>query len=377
MTSTLSAGIQIALRFVNDPMISTGQALTHTIMVCGIFILVNQPVQAQEYPLSDHYDGKRFFNPGHVGQKSFGDFVKVLKNRKKTPWPDWLENTTSDKPPLRNTTGSIRLTYINHATVLIQMHGYNFLTDPIWSERCSPVSFAGPKRHRAPGVQFQHLPPIHAILISHNHYDHLDLPTLHRLEKRDQPLILAGLGTKSFLQKEGFKNVVELDWWQHHAFEQDISLHFVPAQHWSKRNFFGQDDMLWGGFMIVSPKQKIFFAGDTGYGPHFKEIHRRFGKPDGALLPIGAYKPKWFMKNFHMGPEDAVRAFDDLGAPPSIAIHHGTFPLGSEGVHDATNDLEKIKSEKGSPLSSFHVLANGETLKILPAVTPVFDGGSP
>ncbi|MBL92221.1 MAG: hypothetical protein CMH56_10495 [Myxococcales bacterium] len=303
-----------------------GPKLKQILLLLGIALLAAAPGLAKGYPLSDHYDGKKFFNPGNIGQKSFGDFIKAVKEREKTPWPQWVENENTDKPPLQNKISQIRLTYVNHASVLIQTHGLNFLTDPIWSERCSPVSFAGPKRHRAPGIHFDDLPAIHVIVISHNHYDHLDLPTLHRIEQRDRPLILAGLGTKSFLDKEGFKNVVELDWWQKHPYQEDTAIHFVPAQHWSKRNFFGRDGMLWGGFVFQTPSTKIFFAGDTGYGPHFQEIQQRFGKLDAALLPIGAYKPQWFMKNFHMGPKDAIRAFEDLGSPPPLPFITVHFP---------------------------------------------------
>ena len=320
--------------------------------------------QAADYPKSEHYDGKRFRNLGSIGQKSFGDFLRVLWERDKKEWPAWVENESSQNPPEKVVGSEIRLTMVNHASVLIQTDGYNFITDPIYSERCSPVSFAGPKRHRPPGVTFDALPKIDAVLISHNHYDHLDLPTLRRLEQRDAPVILAGLGTKSFLVDEGLKNVVELDWWQKYAMSSGASLHFVPAQHWSKRNFFGQNEMLWGGFVVQTSHSKTFFAGDTGYGPHFKELHQRLGPVDAALLPIGAYKPQWFMKNFHMSPVDAVKAFYDLGAPYSVAIHHGTFPLGQEGINDAGNDLALLKQEEGSALDNFKTLLNGEALVV-------------
>lgn len=320
--------------------------------------------QAKDYSVSKHYDGQRFRNEGNIGQKKFSDFIRVLWERDKKTWPTWVENEPSQKPPEKVVGAQIRLTMLNHASVLIQTDGYNFITDPIYSERCSPVSFAGPKRHRPPGVAFDALPKIDAVLISHNHYDHLDLPTLRRLENRDAPLVLAGLGTKKFLVEEGLKNVVELDWWQKHVMRSGASLHFVPAQHWSKRNFFGQNEMLWGGFVVQTSHGKTFFAGDTGYGPHFKELHQRLGPVDAALLPIGAYKPQWFMKNFHMSPSDAVKAFHDLGAPHSVAIHHGTFPLGQEGINDAGNDLMQLKQKEGSALDNFKILLNGEALVV-------------
>ena len=339
-------------------------------------------VQASSYPKSDHYDGKRFKNSGDIGQKTMSDFFKVLWERDKATWPAWVENGPAQRPPEKVVGPAIRMTMVNHASVLVQTEGFNFITDPIWSERCSPVSFAGPKRHRPAGIPFDQLPRIDAVLISHNHYDHLDLPTLRRLEQRDAPLVVAGLGTKNFLEAEGLKHVVELDWWQTHSITDDVALHFVPAQHWSKRNFFGQNEMLWGGFVIASSKGKIFFAGDTGYGPHFKKIQQSLGPIDTALLPIGAYKPQWFMANFHMSPADAVKAFYDLGSPHALAIHHGTFPLGQEGIDDAAEDLESLKKTTGAPLDKFKVLLNGEALVIkvkqdaivtetLPEISPV------
>jgi L-ascorbate metabolism protein UlaG (beta-lactamase superfamily) len=339
--------------------------LKFPILLMSIFMVGGLTLaQATDYPKSKHYDGKRFRNLGHIGQKTFGDFVRVLWERNKAPWPAWVENNPTQPPPAKVVGSAIRLTMINHASVLVQTEGFNFITDPIWSERCSPVSFTGPKRHRAPGVSFENLPKIDAILISHNHFDHLDLPTLKRLEQRDKPLVVVGLGTKEFLKSEGLSNVVELDWWGRHRFTEGIDLHFVPAQHWSKRNFFGQDEMLWGGFVIQTPQGKIYFAGDTGYGPHFKEVHKRLGPVDAALLPIGAYKPQWFMTNFHMSPTDAVKAFYDLGSPPSVAIHHGTFPLGQEGINDASDDLLHLKKEEGASLANFKVLNNGEALGV-------------
>ncbi len=339
--------------------------LTSSLLLLGILTVGGTAMaQAKDYSMSKHYDGQRFRNEGNIGQKKFSDFMRVLWERDKKTWPTWVENEFHAKPSPRVVGPEIRLTMINHATVLIQTDGFNFITDPIWSERCSPVSFAGPKRHRPPGVAFEEMPQIDAVLISHNHYDHLDLPSLRLLEERDAPIFLAGLGTKEFLVDEGMKNVVELDWWEKHAVNSETFLHFVPAQHWSKRNFFGQNEMLWGGFVIETPQGKTFFAGDTGYGPHFKEITSRLGPLNAALLPIGAYKPQWFMTNFHMGPADAIKAYYDLGSPSSIAIHHGTFPLGQEGIHDASNDLEILKKEAGAALENFKILGNGAVLTV-------------
>src|ERR1041385_4946703 len=196
--------------------------------------------------VSDHFDGKRFFNH-EQGEHGRDAFLKWMLHRDHGYWREWVDEPPGEKPPERVGEGRMRVTFINHSTLLVQADNVNILTDPIWSERCSPVSFAGPKRRRAPGIRFRDLPPIDFVLVSHNHYDHLDLPTLHALRKRCWPRILTPLGNDAFLKQHGIRNVIALDWWDSH---QQFTL--VPARHFCSRGLSDRDANLWGGFMIRS-----------------------------------------------------------------------------------------------------------------------------
>lgn len=292
------------------------------------------------YPISDHFDGKRFFNPyGISNEKSFGALLKWQMTSEKKEWPEFVDDVVPTKPsaPKQN---QYKVTFINHATTLIQIGPYNILTDPVYSERASPVGFAGPKRARSPGVKFEDLPKIDWIIVSHNHYDHLDIDTLEAIDRRDQPKILVPLGDKKILDKRSIKNVQEVDWKQT-VKDGELELTFDYAIHWSSRGLFDRYHSLWGSYILKYQGSKIFFAGDTAYAQHFKEIADRHGPFDLALLPIGAYEPRWFMKEAHMNPEDAVMAYFDLNAENAIGIHFGTFQLTDEGIDDPVNDLEK------------------------------------
>jgi len=243
---------------------------------------------------------------------------------------------------------------VNHSTVLLQQPGANILTDPVWSRRCSPVSFAGPARHRAPGVDFDNLPPIDIVLVSHNHYDHLDLSALRRLASRGASQFLAPLGAGSFLETHGISPVRELDWGDSAA-ASGVTIHSVPAFHFSGRSLFDRDRTLWCGYMLETAVGLVYFAADTGFGPLFSWIRDRFGPPRLAFLPIGAYEPRWFMSPVHMDPDEAVEAHGILGAESSIAIHHGTFQLADESIDDPAIRLRAIAP------ASFFVLSNGES----------------
>ena len=289
-------------------------------------------------PRNDHCDGSRFFNPGNRSRHGLWQFLKWRSTRQAPAWPDRADSRLGSRPPRVAEDGRILYTVVGHSTVLIQVAGLNILTDPIWSDRCSPVSWAGPRRSIPPGISFDNLPPIDVILLSHNHYDHMDLPSLRRLSRRDRPLVLTGLGNGEVLSDDGVRPVVELDWWQSRVVRQ-AEFSFVPAQHFSKRGLFDTNRTLWGGFVIQAGGATVYFAGDTGYAPFFAEIRRRYGPIDLAFLPIGAYKPRWFMRLMHLSPADAIRAHLDLGARLSVAIHFGTFPLGDDTIDDAPKDL--------------------------------------
>lgn len=242
-----------------------------------------------------------------------------------------FEIEPNDGSGLRENQDQFSLTWVGHASLLVQLDGKNILTDPIWSERCSPVSFLGPKRYTPPGIKMEDLPPIHIVLISHNHYDHLDISTLKELEKRYNPIFFVGLGNGELLRGEGIKRVHEMDWWDSKK-ELDLQINFTPTQHFSARGLFDRDKTLWGSYVIQGKKKSFYFAGDTGYFSGFKEIGKKFPGMDYAILPIGAYEPRWFMKIVHMNPEDTIQAFLDLGAKQLVPMHYQTFILTDEAL---------------------------------------------
>ncbi|HEY0722403.1 MAG TPA: MBL fold metallo-hydrolase, partial [Pyrinomonadaceae bacterium] len=249
-----------------------------------------------------------------------------------------------------------RVTFVNHATVLIQTGGLNILTDPIWSERASPFTWAGPKRHRAPGIRLEDLPPIDVVLISHNHYDHLDMQTLAKLHAKYQPRLITGLGNSALLTAGGINQVVELDWWQVTKISDALSVTCVPAKHFSGRGLSDADGTLWCGYVMQTPAGNIYFAGDTGMGTHFAEIKQRFQTFRLALLPIGAYLPRWFMHPVHISPSEAVELHRQLQPRVSMAIHFGTFALGDDGELEPVLQLREASNND----SDVWVLEHGE-----------------
>ncbi len=252
----------------------------------------------------------------------------------------------------------MRVTLVNHSTLLLQHAGLNILTDPIWSERASPVSWVGPRRHRSPGISWENLPKIDAVLITHNHYDHLDLPTLRRLSRRGEMSFFVPAGVAELLRTEKIGAAYEFDWGDFLPFAA-FTIHCVPALHFSSRSLFDRNKTLWCGYVIESGAECVYFAGDTAFGDHFAWIRERFGPPRLALLPIGAYEPRWFMSPVHMAPEEAVRAQEILGARTSIAIHHGTFQLADDALDAPAERLAAC-----SPGASFLVLRNGQFAEI-------------
>jgi L-ascorbate metabolism protein UlaG (beta-lactamase superfamily) len=322
---------------------------------------------AYEGPRSDHFDGARFFNPGGaLVDKSFGDMLRWQFNRKVGPWRDWVDAPPGSKPPQRVAGSDVRVTFVNHATVLIQTGGVNILTDPMWSERASPLSWIGPRRVRPPGIRFDDLPPIDTVVVSHNHYDHLDLPTLKRLSDRHQPRILVFLGNKALLENAGIANVREMDWWQADDI-RGVRIHSVPAQHWSARGTRDRHRTLWGGYVIETGGGNVYFAGDTGEGPHFDAIAERFGPLRLAMLPIGAFRPEWFMAEAHLSPSQAVHVHERLRARRSMAIHFGTFNLGDDGEEEPVEVLRETMARKNVGDDAFWVLAFGEGRDVPPA----------
>jgi L-ascorbate metabolism protein UlaG (beta-lactamase superfamily) len=244
--------------------------------------------------------------------------------------------------------------FVSHATVLIQIGPYNFLTDPVWCEYVSPKHGQGPRRVCPAGIALEHLPTIHAVLLSHNHYDHMDLATLDWLHEKFKMPIYTGLGNGYYLAKH--LHVIEMDWWQEIPFHDEIKIAYTPAQHASGRGVRDQNRALWGGFSLLAKTGHCFFAGDTGYAGHFKKIHERYGDARIALLPIGAYEPRMLMRYVHMNPQDAFHAHLDLHAHRSLAIHYRTFQLTDEDRDAPEHELQqamKTSSKLVNPFIAF------------------------
>ncbi len=314
---------------------------------------------ARAIPIPNHFDGERFFNPHARQGKSLEDLRRWRQTRQKQEWPEHVEDPTFP-PPGRVAPDRIAATFIGHSTFLVQVGGVCVLIDPIWSKRCSPVFFAGPRRVRRPGQGLDALPGVNLLLVTHNHYDHMDLPTLRRVRARWAPPVATGLGNARHLAKADIRSAVELDWWQSTELA-GARVTYVPAQHFSARGLYDRNRCLWGGFVVEAGGAVVYFAGDSGYCPHFAEIGRRFPRIDLALLPIGAYEPRWFMRQQHVDPEEAVRAHLDLGARRSLGMHFGTFQLTEEAIDAPVLALRQARAQAGVAEADFDVLAFGET----------------
>jgi N-acyl-phosphatidylethanolamine-hydrolysing phospholipase D len=240
---------------------------------------------------------------------------------------------TNDGAALRTQPPATTITWVGHATLLVQVDGLNVLTDPQWSDRAGPTSWLGPRRLGPPGLAFEALPRIDVVVISHDHYDHLDLPTVKRLAAAHDPLFIVPLGLKPWFADNGMTRVEELDWWQERE-HGGVRFICVPAQHFSQRSFWDANRRLWASWAIVGWEKRLYFAGDTGYFAGFKEAGRRLGPFDVAALPIGAYVPAEIMKWVHVTPEESVQAFVDLGARTMVAMHWGTFDLADEPLDE-------------------------------------------
>lgn len=322
-------------------------------------------------PQKPHHTQSGFRNNYLVGDIG-GSFLKWQYERTVAGLPKQPANGYAfpvDTPDLQwlaanRTTPSA--TWIGHATMLVQVGGMNVLTDPVFSEHASPVGFAGPQRKVRPGLTLAQLPHVDVVVISHNHYDHLDRDSVIGLNNQagGAPLFLVPLGVKSWMAEQGIGNVRELDWWQRvQAGGLDIT--FVPVQHWSARGMTDRFKTLWGGWVLQTSATttrpfSVFFAGDTGYSKDFADIHQRFDHFDLALLPIGAYAPRWFMRKQHVDPAEAVKIHRDLHARQSIAIHWGTFELTDEPLDAPPIALAAERQKAGMAPAEFTVLRHGE-----------------
>jgi L-ascorbate metabolism protein UlaG (beta-lactamase superfamily) len=314
-----------------------------------------------EGPVSDHFDGTRFHDADGAPPRSFADLLRWWSQRNGTRWPDRAPSPYADRPPPRSK--RLRISYVGHASLLIQTNELNILLDPVWAERASPVGFAGPKRVNDPGIPFEALPPIDTVLVSHNHYDHLDLATLSRLAATHRPRIITPLGNDAIMRAHDRAIAAEAyDWGDQIELGRGVAVRLLPARHWSARGMFDRNKALWAAFVLATPEGRIYHVADSGYGDgrHFRRARAQHGPFRLAILPIGAYEPRWFMRDQHMNPEEAVRAFLDSGADLALAHHYGTFQLTDEGIDAPLQDLAAALAAAGIAPDRFRTLRPGQ-----------------
>ncbi|MFC1692711.1 MBL fold metallo-hydrolase [Candidatus Latescibacterota bacterium] len=319
--------------------------------------------------IPSHHTEKGFRNPYPGFEKrGFGDFLKwVLLERRKSRRKYentrfTIEKIQNDDSILRENNREFTVTWIGHSTVLIQLEGVNILMDPIWSDRASPLSFVGPERYSEPGIAFEDLPEIHIVLVTHNHYDHLDRPTIERLGSL--PLYLVPLGLGAFLEKIGIEHYRELDWWNSFSY-RGLEFSCTPAQHFSARGLFGHNKTLWCSWAAGGEKGSFYFAGDTGYFPGLKEIGERRGPFDLVCLPIGAYLPEWFMGPVHLSPKEAITAYRDLRGRIILPIHWGAFQLADDPPGLAPSVFLEEAAKQNLTGDQYWLLKHGETRRIM------------
>ena len=324
-------------------------------------------VRYYDGPPSDHFDGIRFFDPYGAAPNSRLRFFRWQFTRERGEWPERAPSALRDRPPRRVEGAALRISFVGHASILLQTGGVNLLLDPIWSERASPVNFAGPVRVNDPGIAFDDLPPIDAALVSHAHYDHLDLPTLSALATPHRPRVIATLGNDTIVRNADPSVAVEAhDWNRTVRLAPDIAVTLAPMRHWSARGLTDRNKALWSAFVIDTPAGRIYHVGDAGYGDgrHYRAARERYGPFRLAILPIGAYEPRWFMKDQHMDPAEAVKAFFDTGAEFGLAHHFGTFPMADDAYEAPMIAHDAALKAAGIPPERFRRLQPGEVWEL-------------
>lgn len=319
-------------------------------------------------PVSDHFDGMRFFNPDGVAP---GNMVAALKwqlRESRIKWPEKAEGPFQrEKPPSLIDGSGLRVTMIGHASMLIQVAGLNILTDPVWSERVSPFSFVGPRRVNRPGVQFEDLPPIHVVIVTHNHYDHLDMSTLSKIVAAHNPLIVTPLGNDTIIAKAApGARLAVMDWGDRFEYGDQLVLHAEPCHHWSARGIGDRRMALWAAFVLETPSGKIYHIGDTGFhdGINYRAAAEKHGSFRLANLPIGAYEPRWFMKGQHQNPEEAVAGMQLCKAACAAGHHWFTFQLTNEAHHHPEEHLHVALEEAGITRERFRAMRPGEVFDV-------------
>jgi len=315
---------------------------------------------------SDHFNGTHFFDPDGAPPKGLRDLWKWRRSGTRQPWPSRAPSPFADTPPLRVTSG-VRFAFVGHASWLIQTGGQNILVDPVWSERASPFTFAGPKRVNDPGIAFDALPPIDTVLVSHGHYDHLDVATLSRLAKKYSPRVITPLGNdRTMTARDRAIRAEAFDWHDRVTLGGGLAATLMPTRHWSARGLFDRNRCLWASFVLETSVGKIYVVCDSGYGTghHFRSVRDNHGALRAAILPIGAYEPRWFMKDQHMNPSDAVKALADCGAELALAHHHGTFQLTDEAIDAPERELYAALDEVRVAREKFRVLKPGQVVEL-------------
>jgi L-ascorbate metabolism protein UlaG (beta-lactamase superfamily) len=320
-------------------------------------------------PASDHFNGTHFFDPDGAPPKKLSEVLRWQfgGGRQRATWPKWAPSPHADTPPPRVDGDKVRLSFVGHVSWLIQTAGQNILIDPVWSDRASPLKFAGPRRVNDPGIAFEALPRIDTVLVSHGHYDHLDVATLSRLAGKFSPRVITPLGNDKTMRKADRTIRAEaFDWHDRADLGGGLAVTLVPTRHWTARGLFDRNEALWASFVLETPAGKIYVVCDSGYGSgaHFRRVRDTHGPLRLAILPIGAYEPRWFMKDQHMNPDDAVKALADCGAQQALAHHHGTFQLTDEAIDAPANGLGVALDAAEIPRERFVALKPGQVVEI-------------
>jgi L-ascorbate metabolism protein UlaG (beta-lactamase superfamily) len=315
-------------------------------------------------PASDHFDGRVFFNPGGKPPGRFVDLLRWQFGGGRASWPARFDSPFPPATPeARVDGGALRVTMVGHATLLVQVAGLNFLTDPVWSERASPFRFAGPRRVNLPGIAFDDLPKIDAVLLSHNHYDHMDLDTLARLHAAHDPLVVTPLGNDAIVRRRvpAMRFAVH-DWGENVALGNGVTVHLEPVHHWSARGMGDRRMALWAGFVVETPAGRIYHVGDTGFhsGINYRSAAERHGPFRLAVLPFGAYEPRWFMEAQHQDPDEAVEGMRLCRAAHVAGHHWATFQLTNEPLDEPRQRLHAALDRAGIARDRFRPMLPGE-----------------
>jgi L-ascorbate metabolism protein UlaG (beta-lactamase superfamily) len=322
-------------------------------------------------PVSDHFDGERFFDRHGAPPRSRRDLLRwrfdCRQRAARAKWPAWVPSPYADRPPARVEGTECRISYVGHASFLIQTAGRNILLDPVWSKRASPFRFIGPQRVNDPGIAFADLPPIDTVLVSHGHYDHLDVATLSRLAAAHRARVITPLGNDTIMRNYDRAIAAEArDWHDRIDIGAGLAVTPVPTRHWSARNLSDRNMSLWASFVIAAPYGQIYFVADSGYGDgrYFREARERYGAFKLAILPIGAYEPRWFMRDMHMNPAESVQALIDCGAELALGHHYGTFQLTDEAIDAPLLALAEALQVAGIAPDRFRTLRPGQVWQV-------------